>query len=102
MPRNSASDLDLVDELGVCGISQFQCCSAGLKDRDVPACGSKRCPLLQPQYIPVKMKRPVVVFRRYDQPQLVNSVLLHRLIISFNSMLPVAYPQEADTSTTLF
>ena len=45
----------------------------------MPACGSKRRPLLQPQYIAVKMKRPVVVFRRYDQPQLVNSVLLHRV-----------------------
>src|SRR5258708_35486031 len=102
MPRNSASDLDFVDELGVHRISQFPCCSAGLKDRDVPACGSKRRPLLQPQYIAVKMKRPVVVFRRYDQPQLVNSTLLHRLIISFNSMLPVAYPQTPDASTTPF
>src|ERR1700688_1756132 len=83
MTRNSPSDFDLVDELGVCRISQLQCCSAGLKDRDVPPCGSKCCPLLEPQYIAVKMKRPVVVFGRYDQPQLVNSVLLHRLIISF-------------------
>src|SRR6202011_4986955 len=86
----------------VCRISQLECCSAGLKDRDVPAFGSKRRPLLQPQYIAVKMKRSVVVCHRHDQAQLMNSVLLHRLIVSFDSMLPVAYAQEADAPTTLF
>jgi hypothetical protein len=57
MPSNSASDLDLVDELGVSRIRQLQCRSAGLKDRDVSAIGSKGRSLLQPQYVAVKMKR---------------------------------------------
>jgi DNA-binding transcriptional MerR regulator len=70
-----ASDLDLVDVVGLSRIGEFDGGSSGIEQRDPPTVRSGvRGLLTQPQRISIERQRAIVVVDGHDQPQFLDRV----------------------------
>jgi hypothetical protein len=73
VPCDSCADLDLVDVRGVSGIGELESRSTRVEDRHGAVLPRERAELGQPELVPVKPQRLVVVLGRDDHAELADA-----------------------------